>query len=413
MDSILRRFYIPDVVLREVRLTDVASVSEVIDGQQRITTVQSYFDGEFPLPNSLKDFESDLVGKRYEELGTDFRKYIDKLEFQVDKIRGIEVKDNASHQLIATEIFWRLQQGESLNSMEVAHARLSSRVRNFLVQYSDDIEFDFENYKPVESNPKKHRFFQIINRGNGRMEHLAMLARMLLIEVEEGYTDLKDKSVQQLIEGTQVEAGIGDLSYAQEPAAKNVLRVLDIIVGILKEDPMLADGGKVAELNREYFILSYYLLVRHLNRYYVLDERLQQLLADFLYDFHKRWRTAEERDLDIALFSNSRQQGANDLRDRDLIIRQIFFDYADQHDVGVLRKDNKRVFSESQRIEIFRRDKGLCQMCLAAGLPEKEAQVSWNDYQADHVLAWSKGGETDEGNGQVLCSRHNQSKGAT
>jgi len=160
MDSILRRFYIPDVVLREVRLTDVASVSEVIDGQQRITTVQSYFDGEFPLPNSLKDFESDLVGKRYEELGTDFRKYIDKLEFQVDKIRGIEVKDNASHQLIATEIFWRLQQGESLNSMEVAHARLSSRVRNFLVQYSDDIEFDFENYKPVESNPKKHRFFK-------------------------------------------------------------------------------------------------------------------------------------------------------------------------------------------------------------------------------------------------------------
>jgi hypothetical protein len=84
---------------------------------------------------------------------------VDKdLKYDVDLIKGIDDPLNPEHQRIATEIFWRLQQGESLNFMEIAHARLSSRVRNFLVKYGDDISFDFEKYQPVDENPKKHRF---------------------------------------------------------------------------------------------------------------------------------------------------------------------------------------------------------------------------------------------------------------
>ena len=51
------------------------------------------------------------------------------------------------------------------------------------------------------------------------------------------------------------------------------------------------------------------------------------------------------------------------------------------------------------------------QMCLAEDKPEKEARVSWRQYQTDHILPWIKGGETTEENAQVLCQRHNGSKG--
>ena len=33
------------------------------------------------------------------------------------------------------------------------------------------------------------------------------------------------------------------------------------------------------------------------------------------------------------------------------------------------------------------------------------------DMDADHVMAWSKGGATDESNCQMLCKTHNRAKG--
>lgn len=50
MDSLFRRYYIPKLVIREVRLSDDRTVNEIIDGQQRITTVQEFFDNDYPLP---------------------------------------------------------------------------------------------------------------------------------------------------------------------------------------------------------------------------------------------------------------------------------------------------------------------------------------------------------------------------
>ncbi len=56
IDSLFRRYYIPKLVIREVRLSDTQTVNEIIDGQQRITTVQEFFDNQYPLPKSLFDF---------------------------------------------------------------------------------------------------------------------------------------------------------------------------------------------------------------------------------------------------------------------------------------------------------------------------------------------------------------------
>lgn len=42
MDSLFRRYYIPKLVIREVRLDENTTVFEIVDGQQRITTVQDF-----------------------------------------------------------------------------------------------------------------------------------------------------------------------------------------------------------------------------------------------------------------------------------------------------------------------------------------------------------------------------------
>lgn len=123
MDSLFRRYYIPKLVIREVRKDENVTINEIVDGQQRITTVQEFFDNKYSLPKTLSDLGEGLAGKYYKDLDTGIRKFIDKsLKYQADVIKNIEEPSNVEHQIIATEIFWRLQQGESLNYMEVAHA---------------------------------------------------------------------------------------------------------------------------------------------------------------------------------------------------------------------------------------------------------------------------------------------------
>src|SRR6266550_3226065 len=103
LDSLFRRYYVPRIVIREVRRDEKRTAREVIDGQQRITTAKEFLGDEISLPKSLADV-----------------------------VKGIEDPKNPEHQRIAAEIFWRLQQGETLTYMEIAHARLSSLSRNFV-----------------------------------------------------------------------------------------------------------------------------------------------------------------------------------------------------------------------------------------------------------------------------------------
>ena len=414
LDSLFRRYYVPKLVLREVRLNEDKVLREVVDGQQRIVTVQKFFNGELRLPTTLKSLDQDLAGKLYGDLSSDHRKFTDKhLKYEADIIGGIDEPKDPRHQTIATEIFWRLQQGESLNFMEIAHARLSSRVRNFLVKHGDDISFDHESYKPVDANPDKHPFFTVIEKRNDRMQHLALLGRLLLIERAGGPTDIRDAVLGDWIDQTKTRDGIGDFGFESDPTAASLLRTLSLFFEVFRDDPAVDEKSGVRELRVEYFIISTVMLLGYLRKNYALGDGFAKTFRSFIYEFHQRWRAKDEKDQDVVLFSDSRQQSPSDLEVRERIIRRLFFEYLRRESLELKTLDGSRAFNEAERILIYRRQNGQCQMCLEGGLSPKEAQVSWSDYQADHIEPWVKGGRTEEWNGQVLCSTHNQQKGAT
>lgn len=414
MDSLFRRYYIPKLVIREVRLSDDRTVNEIVDGQQRITTIQDFFDNKYPLPKSLDDLGSGLAGKYYKDLDTDIRKFIDKsLKYQADVIKDIDEPSNVNHQIIATDIFWRLQQGETLNYMEIAHAQLSSLSRNFIVKYADDLTFDYEKYEPIDSNRDKMPFFSLLNVDNDRMKHLQFMARFILIEDAGGYADLGDKKITEFINAYKEETGIGDHTFENNKTAIEVRKNLKAFYEIFKDDPMLDTKSGIKELSTEYFIISMYMLVRHIRMYYVFDEIVKNTVKEFIYSFHERVKTYDQTsDIDMLTFTGRRQQGENDLEVRDRILRQVFFKYLAYNNIELLEKDGNRAFSELERLIIYRDGKGLCQQCLRDGKSEKESKVSWSNFQADHVIPHAKGGQTVLENGELLCSYHNQSKGA-
>lgn len=414
LDSLFRRYYIPKIVIREVRLGENRTIREIIDGQQRIIAAQEFIRNELRLPKTLKDLSPELPGQTFQQLSVEMRRFVGKeLKYKADIVKGIEDPRNPDHQKLATEIFWRLQQGDSLNFMEIAHARLNSVVRNFVVKYSDNISFDFDEYRPLDDNPDRHPFFKIIERDNNRLQHLMLLSRFLLLELADGPTELKDSAIEGLIEDSSRKDGIGNYEYEDEPVAKRVLLNLDALYDVFKDDPMIGEGDSVHELNREYIMVSLYLLIRHLRQYYVFSQEQRILFRDFFSEFYQRWLNPDDEDRDVLSFSEHRQQDQRNVESRHLIIRQLFFQYATEQNKELMLKDTKRVFNEAEKITIYRRDKGLCQDCLREGKSEREATVAWSEYQADHVIPHTKGGHTVVFNGQVLCRYHNARKGGS
>jgi 5-methylcytosine-specific restriction endonuclease McrA len=68
------------------------------------------------------------------------------------------------------------------------------------------------------------------------------------------------------------------------------------------------------------------------------------------------------------------------------------------------RKDAKRAFSPEQRRVLWNSaDERVCKEC---GL-----QLTWADFQADHIKPFAAGGKTDLENAAILCAQHNKRKG--
>lgn len=57
------------------------------------------------------------------------------------------------------------------------------------------------------------------------------------------------------------------------------------------------------------------------------------------------------------------------------------------------------------------RGKSNCPLCALGDTANKSRIYKFNEMDADHVSAWSKGGESSATNCQMLCITHNRAKG--
>jgi len=80
-------------------------------------------------------------------------------------------------------------------------------------------------------------------------------------------------------------------------------------------------------------------------------------------------------------------------------------------DVRVFDEATKKSVHATQTAEAKENGISNCPLC-AIGHDASKTKI-WNiaDMDADHVTAWSKGGETDIKNCQMLCKTHNRAKG--
>jgi uncharacterized protein DUF262 len=148
IDSILRGWTLPKFYF--MKISDDPEEFEVVDGQQRLTTILEFFDNELPLSaEATKRFG----GPYYKDLKQQFSDGFDDFEIQFDEIEDADERE-------LKEFFQRLQGGlpltasEKLNSV---HSKLRDFARSTLAQHAF-----FKTKVPLAD--KRYAYFDIASK---------------------------------------------------------------------------------------------------------------------------------------------------------------------------------------------------------------------------------------------------------
>ncbi|MBQ9266953.1 MAG: DUF262 domain-containing protein [Clostridia bacterium] len=321
IDSILHDYDIPKIYLHEIE----KGKFNVVDGQQRIRAIWSFYDDKYPIAKDADDINGYVVAnKKYSELDPEVSDLIDT--YNLDLV----VLDNKSEDEIR-EMFLRLQNGTSLKAQEKRNA-IPGNMRNFVKSVAN------------------HDFFYKVDFKDSRFTYDLIAAQMCLLTLQGRIVNIKDKDLNDMYWNNTA----FDENCQQ---AKTIWRILDYL------DKMFPE--KSPELKR-YSVISLYLLIMDLMPNYDINDR-QEDLRNWFIEFEKiriqdKEKEAEDQNPVLVLYqrwiSNS-SDTVDSLTYRHKILKEDLLDKVK----NLPLKDSKRNFDDAQRQVIYRRDNGICQMC--------------------------------------------------
>ena len=212
IDTLLRDLPIPPVYIRLVTDADTkTSFREVVDGQQRLSAIAKFIDGQLVLDRRSKEFS----GKTYETLDEDAQRRF--LAYQV----GVEQLFGADDDTVL-DIFHRINAyGLSLNRQELRHGqfqggRYQGAFRWAVIRTAERWEILWSKYKIVTV------------RNRVRLQHHELVAQLLGI-VLDGVTDGGQPKIDRLYERYDS----SDLEAAEEYFDKTCKYIVDHFPSLL------------------------------------------------------------------------------------------------------------------------------------------------------------------------------------
>jgi hypothetical protein len=374
IDSIFRDLDIPKLYIREI--DDDFYEWEIIDGQQRLTAIYEFFNDKFALAKDADDIEDagrkgtkvyDIKGKNFAGLDEDMKDAFESYELDAVLLRESTIEE-------VEEMFLRLQNGTSLNAAEKRNA-MKGKMKEFVRQLA------------------RHEFFNNCGFKNHRFAYDLVAAQMVRVAMQGKPCGVNTPELKKMYENNENFDINGEL-------AKQIRKTLDFMIKAFPE--------KTPELTK-LTALSLYAIFMYLMKNYDIKNRLNEI-SDWFIKF-ETWRKEDEkrpldeRDEEMVEYHNKLTRTTDSLDSvqyrHKILLERLFSDLSD-----LVPLDQNRNFSYEQRLAIYRRDHGACQVKLKCN----GVKCDWDHWHADHIVAWSNGGETTVNNGQVSCIDCNLAK---
>lgn len=139
MDTILNNFPLPPIYLRDYVDENGKRKKEIIDGQQRISTILEFYKNEFQLSKNI--FDENLYGAFFRELPTEEQLMIEDFEVSFISIRGASNGDIIS-------IFSRLNSFSlPLNSQEKMNSIYAGEIKTLIYELASEYNTFWINFK--------------------------------------------------------------------------------------------------------------------------------------------------------------------------------------------------------------------------------------------------------------------------
>jgi hypothetical protein len=355
IDSMLRQYDISLIFLRQM---DNGSY-ECLDGQQRLRSIFEFIDEGFPIvPSVTKEAEKYT---KYSELSDGMKSRI--REFIIHSVVVNNTDDETT-----SDIFLRLQEGMPLNSPEKLNA-ISGFMRKRVIEIS------------------RHPFFTGIGLADTRFGHRYMAAQILALALAKTYVGLKFPVLRALYIGYKDQ----DVPPAAIERVKGALTLLNSSLGTHK--PAVKFRAD---------IVSVYTLADAIRNEYSttgVEPTVGKFIVDFLARVGDPWASIGTPDFQpygrYAILRSSSADSAPNVKERHEIILSKFL----QFNPTILPKDPVRAFSYAERLALYQRAGGKCEIC--------GKETPFDKGQADHKKRHTDGGLTTIDNGRWLCAKDN------
>lgn len=367
IDTIIRDYDIPK--LYWMKTGSKPDTYDVVDGQQRLRAIWGFFNNEFGLPKDADDIDGEKIANcKYSDLPDELR-----IKYDIYPLYIITLEETEEDE--AKEMFLRLQNGTTLKAQEKRNA-YPGKMRDFIHKLAN------------------HDFFNKVGFENKRYTYDLVSAQIVCLEIAGGPTNVKNADLNKMYSD--------NVKFDENSEiAKTVIRNLNLLNKIFKE--------KTPELER-FNVVSLYCVLSKLQQDYVFNEIKDELLNWFIEFEQIRLRNdnlpEDEADSEWLAYKDKISHSTDSLdsiRSRmEFMLRNILDKYS-----SLSRKDNQRNFTHVQKLIVFRRNKGICQLKIKC----KGDKLTWDNWECDHIKPWSNGGKTTVENGQVSCSACNASKG--
>ena len=369
IDSILREYDIPKMYWRKVTRDDGIKY-EVIDGQQRLRAIWSFKEGEFALAKDSDPVNGKpIADKKCDDLGMEIRSIFDTYPIDV-----VIVENDEDDEI--KEMFLRFQNGTTLKAQEKRNA-MPGEMRDFVKKLA------------------KHKFLENCAFSDTRFTFDHVIAQFVRLELKGGPANIQNSHLNRMyMEYKKFEGS--------DKVEKKILRVLDYLLRVFPEN--------TPELERHSVITLYCLASVLLEKF--VHKGTEPKLYEWFIGFEKDRREQdkleeEERDIQLSEYKNltgHSTDAEHSIRGRlEIFERNFFLKFPDIEPIDPIRS-----FTHEQRLAIYRKDDGFCQVKKHC----EGKKLDWDaDWHADHIVPHSKGGKTIVSNGQVACSACNLSKG--